>query len=141
TCFPAQNLLSSIQKGWPHMNLESKVTTLKGERRDLSLAERAVLACHLVREFEKVGEYDAAYEELTEFWPESNAHPKLEGLDDALKAELLLRVGALAGWLGATDQTDGSQETAKNLITRSIEIFERLGDFTHAAEARADLAL
>ncbi len=123
------------------MNLESKVTTLKGERRDLSLAERAVLACQLVREFEKVGEYDAAYEALTEFWPERNAHPELEGLDDALKAALLLRVGALAGWLGATDQSDGSQETAKNLITRSIEIFERLGDFTRAAEARADLAL
>src|SRR6266478_2269257 len=123
------------------MNLESKLTTLKGESRDLSLAERAVLACHSARELEKVGEYDAAYEALTEFWPERNAHPKLEGLDDALKAELLLRVGALAGWLGATDQSDGSQETAKNLITRSIEIFERLGDFTRAAEARADLAL
>src|SRR5437016_5624525 len=123
------------------MNLESKLTTLKGESRDLSLAERAVLACHSARELEKVGEYDAAYEALTEFWPDRNAHPKLEGLDDALKAELLLRVGALAGWLGATDQTDGSQEIAKNLITRSIEMYERLGDSTHAAEARADLAL
>ena len=123
------------------MNLESKLTTLKGESRDLSLAERAVLACHSARELEKVGEYDAAYEALTEFWPDRNAHPKFEGLDDALKAELLLRVGALAGWLGAADQTDGSQEIAKNLITRSIEMYERLGDSTHAAEARADLAL
>src|SRR5262249_10332373 len=39
------------------------------------------------------------------------------------------------------DQIIGSQETAKNLITRSIEIYERLSEFTRAADARADLAL
>jgi hypothetical protein len=54
---------------------------------------------------------------------------------------VLLRVGSLAGWEGSTDQTHGSQEFAKDLITESIEIFEDLGNITRAAEARGDLAL
>jgi len=54
----------------------------------------------------------------------------VEGLDEPEKAEVLLRVGALAGWQGGTDQTHGSQESAKDLITKSIEIFESLGRST-----------
>ena len=82
-----------------------------------------------------------ACEALGEFWPERNGPPKVEGLDAAMKAEVLLRVGALAGWSGSAHQAAGSQETAKNLITQSIEIFEGLGLSKRAAEARADLAL
>ena len=78
---------------------------------------------------------------LAEFWPERHEPPKLEGLDQVTAAEVLLRVGALAGWLGSADQTEGSQETAKNLITQSIEIFEELGQSARVAEARGDLAL
>ena len=65
------------------------------------------------------------------------------GLDESTKAEVLLRIGALAGWLGGrrTD-SEASQETAKNIITQSIEIFETLGMLTErVAEARGDLAL
>jgi Tfp pilus assembly protein PilF len=47
----------------------------------------------------------------------------------------------VAGWLGGAAQTDGSQEFAKNLITQSLEIFEKLGHTEEAAEARGDLAL
>jgi two-component system chemotaxis response regulator CheY len=75
------------------------------------------------------------------FWPEQGGARKLEGLDEATKAEVLLRVGALAGWQGSADQTEGSQEAAKDLITQSIEIFEELGQSARAAEARGDLAL
>ena len=67
--------------------------------------------------------------------------PRVDGLDDATRASLLLRVGALAGWRGGADQTGGSQERAKDLITQSIEVFEGLGDTVRAAEARGDLAL
>ncbi|HVS82463.1 MAG TPA: response regulator [Pyrinomonadaceae bacterium] len=56
-------------------------------------------------------------------------------------AEVLLRVGALAGWQGSAQQAAGSQETAKNLITQSIEIFAELGQSERVAEARADLAV
>jgi CheY-like chemotaxis protein len=123
------------------MNLKSKLTTLKHRRSDLPLAERAELSCRLAKQFEKTGEYDAACEAISEFWPKRDEPPKLDGLDASTTAEVLLRVGALAGCLGSADQTEGSQEGAKNFITRSIEIFEKLGQAARAAEARGDLAL
>jgi two-component system chemotaxis response regulator CheY len=123
------------------MNLKSQLTAFKNQSGDLTLAERAELSCCLAKQFEKAGEYGAACEALNEFWPERNGPPKLEGLDRETTAQVLLRVGASAGWLGSADQTEGSQETAKNLITQSIEIFETLGQPARAAEARGDLAL
>lgn len=122
------------------MNLTSELTAAL-ENRSLKTGERAELCCRLAKELEKAGEYEAACEALSEFWPERYMPPKIEGLDEATKADVLLRVGALAGWLGSVDQVIGSQETAKNLITRSIEIFDRLDDAERVAEARSDLAL
>jgi tetratricopeptide (TPR) repeat protein len=58
-----------------------------------------------------------------------------------MAAGVQLRAGAVIGWLGAADQTGGSQERAKDLITKSLETFEQLGDHVRAAEARGDLAL
>src|SRR5437016_203767 len=123
------------------MNLEPKLTVLKTGTHDLSIDERAKLACDSAKQFEKAGEYEVACEALAEFCPDRSAPPKLEGLDEARKADLLLRVGALAGWLGGAEQTSASQETAKNLITQSIEIFQALGQSEQVAEARGDLAL
>src|SRR5437588_10640499 len=123
------------------MNLEPKLTVLKTGTHDLSIDERAKLACDSAKQFEKAGEYEVACEALAEFWPDRSAPPKLEGLDEARKADLLLRIGALAGWLGGAEQTSSSQETAKNLITQSIEIFQALGQSEQAAEARGALAL
>src|SRR5438309_1221751 len=123
------------------MNLQPKLTVLKTGTHDLSINERAKLACDSAKQFEKAGEYEAACEALAEFWPDCNAPPNLEGLDEGRKAGLLLRAGALAGWLGGAEQTSASQETAKNLITQSIEIFQALGQSEKVAEARGDLAL
>jgi CheY-like chemotaxis protein len=123
------------------MNLESQLTALKNQSRELALGERAQLSCRIAKQLEKAGEYEAAREALGEFWPQRNGQPKVEGLDDPTKAEVLLRVGALAGWLGGANQTEGSQENAKNLITQSMEIFEGLGQSEKAVEARGDLAL
>ena len=95
------------------MNLEAQLTALKNQSRDLTLAERAELSCRLAKQLEKAGEYEAAREALSEFWPERDGPPKLDGLDEPTKAEVLLRVGALAGWLGSADQTEGSQENRK----------------------------
>src|SRR5712692_4352256 len=123
------------------MNLQSQLTALQEQTRGLAPVERAKLCCGLAKQFEKAGEYEAACEALAEFWPERHGPPTLGGLDQATTAEVLLRVGALAGWSGSADQTEGSQETAKDLITRSVEIFEGLGQSEHVAEARTDLAL
>ncbi len=123
------------------MNLQSQLTALQEQTRGLIPAERAQLCCGLAKQFEKAGEYESACEALTEFWPKREGSPKLDELDEQTKAEVLLRVGALAGWLGGANQTEVSQETAKDLITQSIEIFEELGQSARVAEARGDLAL
>ena len=123
------------------MKLTSQLTALREATRGLTAVERARLSCDLAKKLEKAGEYEAACEALSEFWPERDASLSLSGLDEATRAEVLLRVGALAGWLGSTDQTEGSQETAKNLITQSIELFQHLGLSERVAEARGDLAL
>jgi CheY-like chemotaxis protein len=123
------------------MNLQSQLATLQEESRGLALGERALLCCSFAKRLEKAGEYEAAYEALREFWPDRISHPTLDGLDDETTAEVLLRVGALAGWLGSANTAESSQETAKNLITRSIEIFGSLGLMQRVAEARSDLAL
>src|SRR5207245_3059311 len=97
--------------------------------------------CDLAVQREKAGEYEAACEAVSEFWPERDGPLNLNELDEATKAEVLQRVGALSGWLGSTDQTEGSQETAKDLITQSIDLFQHLGLSERVAEARGDLAL
>ena len=123
------------------MNLRSQLGAVKDQSLGLGRVEGAQLCCRLAKQLEKAGEYEAACEALEEFWPERYGLPKIGGLDDATKAEVMLRVGALSGWLGSSRQTPGSQESAKNLITQSIEILEGLGQPERVAEALADLAL
>src|SRR5256884_7628463 len=123
------------------MKLTTKLTALREKTRGLSAPERARHCCDFAKQLEKAGDYEAACEALSEFWPKRDASPNLNDLDEATRAEVLLRVGALAGWLGSTDQTEGSQETAKDLITQSIDLFQHLGLAERVAEARGDLAL
>jgi CheY-like chemotaxis protein len=123
------------------MNLEAELAALKKQDRDRSLRERAELSCRRAKQLEKLGKYDAAFEALNEFWPDRNQSPRIEGLDDLDRAELLLRIGAIAGWLGSTNQTAGGQEFAKNILTSSIDHFEKLQTVEKISEARGDLAL
>jgi CheY-like chemotaxis protein len=123
------------------MHLKAKLSALHQQRLSLTRPELAKLSCQLAKQLEKAGEYEAACEALSDFWPDSAQLPTLEGLAEATRAEVLLRVGNLAGWLGSTDQSHGSQERAKNLITQSIEGFEQLRLQEKVAEARGDLTL
>src|SRR6266446_10282602 len=109
------------------MNLTAQLTSMRQETKGLSRDERAKLCCDLAKQLEKVGEYDAAAEAMNEFWPDREAMPNVHDLDDTTRASVLLRVGALAGWIGGSDQTGGSQERAKDLITQAVEIFEGTG--------------
>lgn len=123
------------------MNLQSQLATLQEQSRGLTLGARAALCCGFAKQFEKAGEYKNACDVLSEFWPEPQGYPKVNGLDQLTAAQVLLRVGALTGWLGSADQSRGGQETAKDLITKSIEVFERLEDNRSRAEALSDLAI
>src|SRR2546428_2584481 len=118
------------------MNLKVRIPAPPQQKSDLTLAERAELSCRLAKQLEKAGDYEAARDALDELWLDRTAMPTLEGLDASGKAEVLLRAGTVAGWLGAADQTGGDQETAKNLLTKSVEIFQQLGQTRGLAEAR-----
>lgn len=110
------------------MNLTSQLTEFQNESRDLPVNERAELACQLAKHFEKVGEYEAAYEALRLYWPARDKAPKLDNLDDLTKGDVLLRVGALAGWFGAANQTEGakrSQRISSLKPSRSLKAWGR----------------
>src|SRR5437016_2060901 len=123
------------------MKLTAQLTALREKTNGLTLVHRARYCCDVAKQLEKAGEYEAACEALNEFWPERDGPPNLNELDEPTRGEVLLRVGALSGWLGSTDQTEGSQETAKDLITQSLDLFQHLGLIERVAEARGDLAL
>jgi CheY-like chemotaxis protein/tetratricopeptide (TPR) repeat protein len=119
--------------------LESQLAAVRDH--SLTLNERAELSCRLAKKLEKTGEYESACEALNEFWSDRYQPPRLEELDEPTQADLLLRVGALAGWQGDADQAEGSQESAKNLITRSLTLFQELGNPKGEAEAYGELGL
>ncbi len=105
-----------------------------------SLSGRAMAVCTEAKEQEEAGEFEAARVILTEYWQRVGERPQLEGLDLTTRAEVLLRVGSLSGWIGSAKQIFGAQEIAKDLITESIGIFEKLGLSEKVAEGRIDLA-
>lgn len=107
----------------------------------LTVNERASLRCRLARHQEAAGDYEAACEVMAELWQGVGARPNLRGLDEESKAEVLMRAGALTGWVGSASQIEGSQEMAKDLISESIRIFEELGNRSKVGEARSGLAL
>lgn len=105
-----------------------------------SLDVKAQSRCALAREFEEAGEYEAAREALGELWQGVGRRPRLDGLSGHTAGEVLLRVGTLTGWLGSADGIEGAQESAKDLLSESATVFERLLDLEKAAEARIELA-
>jgi len=123
------------------MNLTAELTTLRRQSSGLSRSEQAKLCCDLAKQMQKIGEFEAAAEALQDFWPSPNEKPNVDDLDPATKATVLLRVGCVLGALGGAEQTPGSQERAKDLITQAAEIFGSLDDQIRVAEAQGDLAL
>jgi tetratricopeptide (TPR) repeat protein len=106
----------------------------------LNLSERAGLRCRLAKKLEDSGEYEAARELLRPFWPKVGESPEVAGLDRTTQAEVLLRVGALTGWLGSNAKVGGAQETAKDILSQSCSLFEQAGLPHRAEEARVELA-
>ena len=106
----------------------------------LSRNQRAEFGCEAARRLEDVGDYAGARAALAEFWPAPGERPCLDGLCQSAAAELLLRAGALTGWLGHSAQAGGAQEAAKNLITEAARLFGSAGDTLKVWEAQTELA-
>src|SRR5437588_768579 len=79
------------------------------------------------REAEHLGDYDLAARVLGDRWRGVGFRPDLSGLNSVDGAGLLLRAGALTGYLGSAAQTPEMQECALDLLTESHTIFSRLG--------------
>ncbi|HEX8557400.1 MAG TPA: hypothetical protein VF668_04830 [Pyrinomonadaceae bacterium] len=101
---------------------------------------RALLRCRVAADLTHAGQYEAAREALGELWQGAGERPNVGGLEEKTAAEVILHAGVLSGWLGA-DRVRGAQEAAKDLISESAALFEKLGESNRAAGARADLAL
>src|ERR1700730_13012851 len=106
-------------------------------RVDGDVAERCAAATTVM----SAGNDEAGSEALGELWSGIGNHPNVQGLPENERAEVLLRVGALSGWLGSSSQAPGAQGFDKDLISESIRAFEVLGDQEKIAEAQSDLAL
>lgn len=108
---------------------------------DSVVADNVIPLCQFAKNLEEAGEFELAAESLSGFWSGLLNRPDTSGLNEEEKAELLLRTGTLTGWLGSANQVSGGQEAAKDLISESIAIFERLDNAEKVAEGRVDLAI
>lgn len=111
------------------------------ESPNLSADRRAVLRCELAKEFEYKGEYEDARKALAGLWSRVGERPHLGDLEPNSAAEVLLRAGVLTGIIGGKNQIADAQETAKNLISESLSIFESRHYKKKIAEAQTELAL
>jgi hypothetical protein len=72
----------------------------------LTTDERALLCSEVAADLIHQGQYEAAREVLGELWRGVGERPNLDGLEKSTTAEVLLQVGALSGWIGASHQLD-----------------------------------
>ena len=100
--------------------------------------QRALLRCRVASDLIQRGQHEAAREALGQLWRGIGERPNVEGLEEKTAAEVLLQTGVLSGWLG---KVRGAQDAAKDLISESATLFEKLGEAQRAADARADLSI
>ena len=107
----------------------------------ISSPSDAIAKCAAARELENAGDYEAARMALDGIWSRIGERPKIDGLSSRVKAEVLLRVGTISGWLGTSGQIPGAQEFAKDMVSESLRAFDLLADQDKVAEAQTDLAI
>ena len=106
-----------------------------------SVNEKVLAACARAKALEELGEFEAARVAMSEFWERVGERPNVKGLDAIEQAEVILRAGALTGWIGSARQIPGAQEFAKDLISEAARLFDRFDLRERVAEARVDLAI
>jgi tetratricopeptide (TPR) repeat protein len=115
--------------------------TKRAKEKLLNSDSEARRACEKACELTRAGDYEGARLALGKLWTRIGERPLVDELSPDTRAEVLLRVGSLCGWLGSAKQIPGAQEFARDLLTESITLFESLGQRDKRAEAMTDLAL
>lgn len=90
---------------------------------------------------ERCGKYEEGLAETREIWPDTTALPNVAGLDSRDAAELLLRCGALFGFLGHIKQLPNAQEKSRNVLTEARNRFIDIYDVEKIAECENYIAL
>ncbi|HKG61911.1 MAG TPA: winged helix-turn-helix domain-containing protein [Pyrinomonadaceae bacterium] len=106
----------------------------------LSPNEEAQVLCTIAREQIEIGNYDAGFVMLRNWWTPGE-WPNLNNLSSHGAADLLFTAGSLAGCLSSTGRIQKGQKHAEEMLSGSIGIFEYLGAKRRAAEGRIELAL
>ena len=92
----------------------------------------------LATSLEQAGRFREAREALREMWPSTAAPPLLDGLDPATAAQFLHRAGSLADALRGEEPL--GSDAAEGLLSRSLAVYEELGDMASASSVRITLA-
>jgi len=90
---------------------------------------------------ERCGKYEEALAELRQIWKDTNDFPDVDDFVPRVAAEIILRCGALIGFLGQNKQIPNSQEKSKNLLTEARNRFLDIYDVEKIAECENYLAL
>jgi tetratricopeptide (TPR) repeat protein len=124
------------------MNLDLQIQ-IESEQNELAGNRQADAweYCRRARSHEDAGDYEVARAALGTLCGKIGERPSVGAYEPRLQAEILLRVGALTGWVGSARQLEGAQELAKNLISESVSLLFEYGFDAEAADAQIDLAI
>jgi tetratricopeptide (TPR) repeat protein len=103
--------------------------------------ERVLLRSRVAADLIHKGQYEAAREALGELWWGIGQRPDVGELPPMTAAEVLLRCGALTGWLGSAGNVAGTEEKAKDLLTESLRLFQDQGQYKKSSEVQYELGV
>ena len=124
----------------PHQMRGNCYTATKNQKAIHLLDQQIQWRCEQAKQLEEAGNYEAAAHVLGDLWQGIGVIPRFESPNQRLLGELLLRIGSLTGWLGSVRQIRGAQETAKDIITKAVRLFDSIGDQRKKVEAEIELA-
>jgi len=117
-----------------------KITSPNIEISSRSANDEALLRCRTALDQKDREDYAAAQKTMRPFWRGVGANPITEGLDPITAADVLMCAGILTSWIGSKNQVSDAQEMAKDLLTRSISIFEANRESTKVAVGQSEIA-
>ncbi len=107
----------------------------------MNISQSPAYILNEVQKLEQKGLYTQARRVLNEFWVEFNDKPDTSNLSDEDAAEVLLRCGAVAGFLGTAQQIENAQEVSKNLLGEAHRLFILLENTSKTVETLNHIAL
>jgi tetratricopeptide (TPR) repeat protein len=117
-----------------------KVASPKLDTSHLSRDEEALSRCEIALEQRDNENPQGALEIMRPMWRGVGTRPDIQGLKPETAANVFLCAGILTGWIGARNQIKDAQESARNLITKSITYYESTNLTRKAAEAWSEIA-